>query len=513
MSNPRSPKVLGIAASLRNARWGMGNRKLIDELVAIESKEALLAYLQSESQLHLEAFLEAGRRDGKDFLEIYGNLRRRHGDSGLSNSEVALAAALWAAQKEGADIDHVSLSEHFTASGEVRRPEVLRAKLLEADGLLLSGPVYFGDRGSLAESLIEFIACDQALRNALCGRIYAGISVGAKRNGGQETSLIYQMLDLVNLGLFAVGNDSDTTAQYGGTGHAGDVGTMHKDIYGLDTSMGAGRRIAKVLERIVPAKRLRDLPRVLFLVLQDADEIGAREVSRLATRFKGHMHSTVINMVSKRIQRCIACDICPTHIDVDDTYRCIIKAGRDDLSDLHTDLLHHDMIVPVGVSVRNYSRIKSNYQNFNERTRYLRRGDYIWSDLLVAPLVIEELGNNTSLSMRMMTSFLRHHTVMSKPMIEYLRDDAILNEGEIDQTFSTALRFATRLAAGRLTDAHDYYVTRYKPVGYVLSANKDIEDERMLRRQKMIEARLSRLVVEAEERLEIPAQKRVHGGI
>jgi hypothetical protein len=82
------------------------------------------------------------------------------------------------------------------------------------------------------------------------------------------------MIDMLGLGMLAVGNDSDTTAQYGGTGHAGDVGTMHKDKYGIDTSMGVGRRMAKVLASLNTGERLADAPRVLFLVLQDADGLA-----------------------------------------------------------------------------------------------------------------------------------------------------------------------------------------------------------------------------------------------
>src|SRR4051794_30795119 len=42
------PKLLGIAASLRNARWGAGNRALIEQLAAVADKDALLAFLRQE---------------------------------------------------------------------------------------------------------------------------------------------------------------------------------------------------------------------------------------------------------------------------------------------------------------------------------------------------------------------------------------------------------------------------------------------------------------------------------
>jgi multimeric flavodoxin WrbA len=499
MTNFR-PKLLGIAASLRNARWGAGNRHLIDALMTIPDRPALDAFLTRESELHLENFVQAGRRDKKPFVEIYRNLRKSNGEVGLSNSEVALAAALWSARQEGTDVAHLSLSEYFTANGDLRNGDSLRRELLQADGVLVSGPVYFGDRGSLAESLVDFISRDPDLRAAMAGRLYAGIAVGAKRNGGQETTLIYQMIDMLGLGFIAVGNDSDTTAQYGGTGHAGDVGTMHKDKYGIETSMGVGRRMAKVLATLNSGERLADAPRVLFLVLQDADGIALRETKALVARLGPRVKPSIINITDSNIKRCIACDICPTNVDLDEVYRCIIKSAGDDFSDLHPDLLHHDALVPVVASPRDRSRVVGNYQTFIERSRYLRRGDYVWSDMLVAPLSFVDSIGYDSYSIRMMTSFLRHHTVMAKPMIGQLVNGHLVNADQIMAEFPAALAAAERLTCGRLAKARSHDL-RYRPVGYILSADKDAEDEKMQRRAAMIEGRTRTLQQEALARL------------
>jgi multimeric flavodoxin WrbA len=494
------PKLLGIAASLRNARWGSGNRRLVEQLAALPDKAALMQFLTAESELHLDNFLQAGRREGKTFLEIYRNLAKSNGRSGLSNSEVALAAALWSAAREGAEIDHLSLSEYFDANGGQREPERLRQALLEADGLLVSGPVYFGDRGSLAESLVDFIARDRALCEALAGRLYGGIAVGAKRNGGQETTLIYQMIDMLGLGMLAVGNDSDTTAQYGGTGHAGDVGTMHKDMYGIDTSMGVGRRMGKVLQALATPHRLAAVPRTLFLIQEEVGDIARRTVDAIVERLTPTTAATIVDITRRNIKRCIACDICPTNIDLDDVYRCIIKSESDDLSELHAELLHHDALVPVVATARDRSRMTGNYQAFVERTRYLRRGDYVWSDLLVAPLTLTESAGYDTYSIRQMTSYLRHHTVMSQPLVGRIAGDAVADLDQIIEALSKALGMADRLAAGRLALAvnpgHQYH-----PVGYVLSANKDVEDERLHSRGRMVEDRAARSAREASIRL------------
>ncbi len=494
-----SPRILGVAASLRNARYTNGHRNLVEDICAIETKEGLIAYLSRESQLHAENCLEAGRCED-DSSDIHRTLRRP-GDTRLSNSESALAAALWAARKEGAEIHHLSLAEHFLATGQLRHPEILRAKLLEADGLLVSGPVYFGDRGSLAESLIQFIAGDPELKEALRGRIYAGIAVAAKRNGGQETTLIYQMLDMVNLGLLAVGNDSDTTAQYGGTGHAGDIGTLYKDTYGLDTSMGTGRRMARVLKYFGSTAQLRDTPKALFLILQDANGIASRIVRRLVTRFAGDLRPTVLDMTDRQIDRCLACDICPTHVGFDDEYRCAVTAQADSMWDVHKSLLYQELIVPVGVSMRE-PIVGSKYQTFLERTRCLRRADYVWGDAMVAPLILEEPGDYGSLPIRMMTSFLRHHTVMARPMVGYLDEAQLSNATRVEEDLSRTLDLAARLAAGRLALAREIAPTsHYRTVGYVVSTEKDGEDDRLQLRRKPADARRARLIAEAEKRL------------
>ena len=495
------PKLLGIAASLRNARWGIGNQKLINSLKSIGTEKELVEFLATESELHLENFLKSGRAENKSFLEIYSNLKKNKGDKGLSNSEVALAASLWAALQNNVDIDHISLPEYFPASGQTRNLDCLKEKLIAADGLLISGPVYFGDRGSLTHSLIDLIRHDSELRHQLQKKVYAGIAVGAKRNGGQETTLIYQMWDMINLGFLAVGNDSDTTSQYGGTGHAGDVGTMHKDSYGLQTAMGTGHRIASLIRKLSYRREIKGKIKMLFLILQDRNNEVQAKVEKLLKPFSGEVDATIINITGKRILRCLACDFCPTHIDVDEVYRCIINSTKDDLKSLHEELLHHDVIVPVVLSLNEASEIVNNYQTFIERTRYLRRGDYVFSNQLVAPLTFEEVGVRENYSMRIMTSMLRHHTVMSKPIIGHIYNDELLNRSQIENDFRELIASAKQLTAARLAEVVEGEASKYNPVGYILSSAQDAENEALNLRKVTKQARYSRLREQAKARL------------
>jgi multimeric flavodoxin WrbA len=501
-------KILGLSASLRNARRGAGNQSLISELQALPSKEALVSYLKSQASIHLQQFVEAGRNQNLPFDVLYKNLKKLKGDRGLSNSEIALAAALWAAHNLGCAIDHLALSEHFPENGKIENLGPLKKALLECDGFLLSTPVYFGDRGSLAQSFLDLIRDDPDLRENLRGKVYGGIAVGAKRNGGQETTLIYQLLDMTNCGMLGVGNDSETTSQYGGTGWAGDVGTMPNDNYGLDTSMGVGRRIARIsaLLRMGEGYHLADPPRVAFWILQDKDGQAAQFVQRLADEADAPFQADILPIADGHVVRCLACDVCPTHIDVDESYRCIIKSKRDLFPDLHKQLLQPDAIVPVVYSPHDRSGLVTKYQEFIERTRYLRRGDYVFSDLICAPLVLEDLGATENMQIRMMTSMIRQHTIILKPMTGYLHHGQVLNERQLISEMAFLVQQVERTTTGRLvTHSSPQEHLRYNPVGYVLSAMKDAEDEKMKVRRNMIEDRMARTCEAARVRLKLVA--------
>jgi multimeric flavodoxin WrbA len=472
--------------------------------MAAKTDAELSEFLKQEAAQHLANFVEAGRKDKLPFDVLYKNLKAQRGDRGLSNSEIALAAALWSAARLGAQIDHISLAEYFPEASEPRGLDELKQKLIASDGILLSSPVYFGDRGSLAQTFTNFLRRSPDLLAALRGKVYAGIAVGAKRNGGQETTLIYQLWDMIHCGFLGVGNDSETTAQYGGTGHAGDVGTMQNDKYGLDTSMGAGRRISRVaaMLKLAEGKTLAKGPKVLFVILQERDGIAQSYVKRLlaASGFAGT--PIIMDISAKDVRRCLACDVCPTDIDRDDVYRCIIKSKKDSLMDLHSDLIDADAVFPVAFSAHSMDGVQSSYQRFIERTRYLRRGDYVWSDLLSAPIVIQDLNSPENLPVRMLTSMLRHHTVLSQPVTVFRQNGQDLNFPEAAETFRHTLSEVERLTIARLEGySSNVAQLKYNPVGYILSAAKDAEDQKMQRRVQVIADRTERIARDRQERV------------
>ena len=490
----RKPYILGLSASLRNSRRIKNDNNVIDELSKIDAVDQLKTFLKNQAKIRLDQFVNSGRKDGLPFNEIYRNLKKQKGNQGLSNSEIALFAALWECVNHDCEVEHISLAEYFLDTKESKNTHELIEKIKKADGLILSTPVYFGDRSSLAQSFINFLAKNKTNID-FKEKVYAGISVGAKRNGGQETTLMYQLYDFVHLGFLGVGNDSDTTSQYGGTGYAGDIGSMADDQYGLEVSMGTGRRLAKIsrsLKNDTSNIGLNKL-KIQFWILQDANGRAIENVNSLISTLDKSYDVKIIDLCNYTITRCIACDICPTHIDIDQEYRCIIKSKADDLEGLHQEIIDADVIIPVVYSPVNKDDLISNYQSFIERTRYLRRGDYVLSDLIVKPLIIEEVYAEQNMIIRTMTSFLRHHTILHKPLHLLSHNNVMLDFDAKKEVFMKDLEYFKSLTICRLLEyKNEFSNSYYKPVGYILAADKEEEDLKMNARHKMIKQRIEK---------------------
>lgn len=468
----KSTKVLGLTASLRGARKGTGVKKLAEELASLTEWDDLERFLSHQSTDILEAYRLAGRDQSKGFDEIYANLRRES-DKGLSNSEVGIAAALWGALKEGAEVEYCNLSRYFPESGSDRFLPELESLLLESDGIVLSTPVYFGDRSSVAQAFLDFVYHNQRCREHLKDKVFGGVAVGAKRNGGQETALIYQLVDFINLGMLGVGNDSQSTSQYGGTIVAGDVGTAAKDDYGLKTSADTGRRVAHVASLMRTAAGNK-LPIIDVLVVQDnEDGYGAKTIDQFLDVHRDKAVFRLQDVSREKIHRCIACDICPIAPGLKQEYRCIVKQQSDFFFREHENLIAPDAVILAAFSPKDKSSLHSTYQKMIERTRYLRRDDYAIGDILTAPLVISEVDSNQNLHIRMMTSMVRHHMVLHHPLNVFYHDGNSLNLESFHSHVGDFVQNATRLATFRDGSSADLERRReYVPLGYGISDEK-----------------------------------------
>ena len=496
--------IIGLSGSLRNARFGAGSRDLVKDIASLNSREELIDYLHEQTKIRVDDFIAAGRGENRSFDEIYRELVRAKGDRGLSNSEAALVAALWGAHQEGCEIAHCGLARYFPMSGVPQDLDGLRDILLKADGILLAGPVYFGDRSSVAQEFVEFLRRDPEVFAHIRNKVYGGVVSGAKRNGGQETTLIYQIVDMTNLNMLAVGNDSETTSQYGGTVVAGDVGTAWKDDYGLNTSIGTGRRLARVSNLLDrgQGQAVNDEVNIAVWLLQDHSDHRGRDYFQNACdsieKEVAGVKFQVLDFTDEEIRRCIACDICPTDPGDPMEYRCIIGSDRDLFKKDHTKITGADAILTAAYSPFDRSEVNSVYQRFTERTRYIRRDDYLIGDRLTAPWVISEVNSNQNLHIRMLTSLVRHHTVLHHPLIGFEHNGALLNSEEMLQQGVSFAHTARQLTAGRISRADSAAsITGYKPVGYEISSEKtrtDIEsgatgEAQQQRREKLSKQR------------------------
>ena len=165
-------------------------------------------------------------------------------------------------------------------------------------------------------------------------------------------------------------------------------------------------------------------------------------------------------------------------------------------------LIDTDAILLAAYSPVDRGKINSVYQRFIERTRYLRRDDFVIGDRLVAPLVISEINSNQNLHIRILTSMLRHHTVLHRPVIGMEYQNKIINwETMVEQGLSF-IETASKLTAGRIRKAQNQMKeTTYNPIGYTISAEKLRSDQsngkteaaHQIRKSDMLEALKNRL--------------------
>ncbi|MBE6485756.1 MAG: flavodoxin family protein [Methanosphaera stadtmanae] len=120
----------------------------------------------------------------------------------------------------------------------------LTKKVKDADGIIMSSPVYFGDMTGLAKSFIDRL---RPLRNihAFKFKVCGAISTGGFRNGGQETT-IHSIYDFFLIQGGIVVGDDRPTAHFGATG----VGNTSEDEIARDTCIYLADRMVDVLTKI-----------------------------------------------------------------------------------------------------------------------------------------------------------------------------------------------------------------------------------------------------------------------
>ena len=173
------------------------------------------------------------------------------------NTSYLVETALKSAEEAGADTEIINLGsanlepcvacDICKATGECAIYDDMREiteKLIEADGMIIGSPVYFG---SVTAQLKMLIDRSRPLRGSfrLKNKIGGAIAVGGSRNGGQE-STISTIHDFLLIHDAIIVGDGAPMAHYGGTGVGGPKGDTKQDEVGIETSKNLGKRVAEL---------------------------------------------------------------------------------------------------------------------------------------------------------------------------------------------------------------------------------------------------------------------------
>jgi len=91
---------------------------------------------------------------------------------------------------------------------------------------------------------------------------------------------------------------------------------------------------------------------------------------------------------------------------------------------------------------------------------------------------------------------------MSTPLFVTTLNGKTFNEDGLKEDLQSFTEALTKVSKGRLISySQEVNHLKYNPVGYVLSAVKDREDEKMFSREKMIEKRIERIKTIKDERI------------
>jgi len=405
--------------------------------------------VENVKKIKSEAFLY-------EYLENVGRAKK------ISNSEGCAIAAAFGALQRNVDVRYLKLKRYFLRNGKTRNIKRLCETLEEADGIVFALPVYFGDRSSLFQ---EFIENRDIRKIDFSDKVFGLISVGAKRNGGQETTNIFGMQSVTELGGLVVGN-GPPTSQFGGTAVGGNIGTMVDDYFGIMTSQGTGKRVAETAEILKIGKSMstnhNKKIKITFLILQECDSILEAHIESIIKNSDyENVDFNIINLTNYNFNRCYACNVCPNG-DHNRDYKCI--NSKDDMKSIHKELINSDGIILAGLCLKDIDKIKSVYQRFIERTRYIRRDNFRLTNILCMALSLNEFGTNCLFNLRVTTSFIRHNTIIHKGIHNYYYEGKIIDCGSLS-IFKSFIEHSRFISIGR--EKVDIEPAIYAPVGYL----------------------------------------------
>lgn len=372
----------------------------------------------------------------ENFDDVCGRIYELGQQKRLSNSEGLLIASMYGAYEEGADINFISTDEESK----------------EFDGVIISTPVYFGDRSSLADDFIH--------RTDFRDKAVGVVSSGAKRNGGQETTNVYALYDCLNKGAIITGN-GPPTGQYGGTGVGGNKGAIIDDIFGLKTSYGTGRRVAQLAKTLKRPDKAREVTITFAITSENLEGSLYKEIQELP--FSSDVDLRIIDISTAKIDRCKACPICPNG-DLNKKYTCLING--DEMEAIHTQINKADAFI---LSALISPDIRGDmFQRFIERSRFIRRNHYEMSDRIFSSYSVTNKTTD-AFPIRSMGSFLRQN-MFSAPFYRRLGTYNLSNISK--RAFVENIeRLAKLTKLSRMETGIDI---EYTPVGYEDAKDKEL---------------------------------------
>ena len=300
-----------------------------------------------------------------DLRAALGTRRER-----ITSADVAAAAVLLGAKTAGA---HISVVDALTVIHQAGRRHEFESTVAKADGCCFVSSIRFGSPSS---TLLAFLS-ELARTDSELSMKPAGVcSVGARRNGGQDTANTLTAWRLHMLGMLLVG-EGPPFGQSGGVLEARYPMDAFRDEDGIESCVRVGSRIHRAIALSRSNRNVR--PSNLLFLCADPDAFGHASAVVNALSLQSQVPSiTVLNLSEYEFELCKGCRTCPT--GEPSGYRCCILDG---FTTIHEALMVSDGIVfcigaPASLAE---SRV---WRRFMERTRYLRRSGYALADRIAS---------------------------------------------------------------------------------------------------------------------------------
>ena len=211
----------------------------------------------------------------------------------------------------------------------------------------------------------------------------------------------------------------------------------------------------------------------IFILQDNKNEECTKVINSVLKNYKDrNIKFKVFKVFKEEVHKCIACDICPISYAESEKYRCIINNKEDFFKKNHNEIIDCDSFIFAAYSGQNFVNIKTNYQQFIERTRYLRRDNYLFGRKLVSSFIVSEVNSNRNLHIRILTSLIRHHNILFKPILVFKNDNAYINLENVKKQFIDFCK--TALKVNNKTKE-----VIYKPVGYEISLEEHLNRKRL----------------------------------